>query len=78
MLIIGLELEHWSRIKEELNDGSFNIKDPNAHQMVSLPKRFENDYKSITPGASVGEVRNAVGLHKTALRHKALAPSGNT
>ena len=66
------ELEHWSRIKEELNDGSFNIKDPNDHQMVSLPKRFEHDYKSITPGASVGEVRNAVGLYQTALRHKAL------
>ena len=72
------ELEHWSRIKEELNDGSFDTKDPNAHQMVSLPKRFEHDFKSITAGASVGEVRNAVGLHQTALRHKALKQSGGS
>ena len=72
------ELEHWSRIKEELNDGSFDTKDPNTHQMVSLPKRFEHDFKSITAGASVGEVRNAVGLHQTALRHKALKQSGGS
>tara|TARA_B100000131_G_C18110321_1_gene609398 strand:+ start:2071 stop:2685 length:615 start_codon:yes stop_codon:yes gene_type:complete len=62
------ELEHWSRIKEELNDGSFDIKDPNTHQWESLPKRFENQVKSLTPGSSAAEVINIVGLHQTAKR----------
>ena len=63
------ELEHWSRIKEELNDGSFDITNPDTHQMKSLAKRFENDYNSLSPGSSVSEVRNAVGLHHTAQKH---------
>jgi len=62
------ELEHWSRIKAELDDGSFDTVDPNTHQQVSLPKRFEHDMKSLTPGTSASEARNIVGLHATAAR----------
>jgi len=62
------ELEHWSRIKAELDDGSFDTTDPNTHQSVSLPKRFEHDLKSLTPGTSASEARNIVGLHATAAR----------
>ena len=62
------ELEHWSRIKAELDDGSFDTVDPNTHQSVSLPKRFEHDLKSLTPGTSASEARNIVGLHATAAR----------
>ena len=62
------ELEHWSRIKTELDDGSFDTINPNTHQQVSLPKRFEHDMKSLTPGTSASEARNIIGLHATAAR----------
>ena len=70
------ELEHWSRIKSELDDGSFDTVDPNAHQRVSLPKRFEHDMKSLTPGTSASEARNIIGLHSTALNSKYLLKNG--
>lgn len=60
------ELEHWSRIKAELDDGSFNTSDPNSHQAESLPMRFENDLKSLTPGTPSSETRNVIGLVNTA------------
>jgi hypothetical protein len=66
------ELEHWSRIKSELDDGSFDTVDPNTHQKVSLPKRFEHDMKSLTPGTSVSEAKNIIGLHATATNSKYL------
>ncbi len=62
------ELEHWSRIKTELDDGSFDTVDPNTHQRVSLPKRFEQDVKSLTPGTPASDARNIIGLHTTATR----------
>ena len=67
------ELEHWSRIKAELDDGSFDTKDPNTHQAESLPLRFEHDLKSLTPGTPSSEVRNVLGLVKTAREQNGLA-----
>lgn len=64
------EIEHWSRIKAELDDGSFDTSDPNSHQAESLPMRFENDLKSLTPGTSMSEARNVISLVNTARRHK--------
>jgi len=66
------ELEHWSRIKGELDDGSFDTTNPNTHQFESLPKRFENQAKALTPGSSASEVINIMGLHHTAKKYKAL------
>jgi len=34
------ELKLWSKIKKELNDDSFDTKDVNTHQLVSLTQRF--------------------------------------
>ena len=70
------ELEHWSRIKSELDDGSFDTVDPNTHQRVSLPKRFEHDMKALTPGTSASEARNIIGLHATASNSKYLLKNG--
>ena len=70
------ELEHWSRIKTELDDGTFDTVDPNAHQRVSLPKRFEHDMKSLTPGTSASEARNIIGLHATATNSQYLLNNG--
>ena len=70
------ELEHWSRIKSELDDGTFDTVDPNTHQKVSLPKRFEHDMKALTPGTSASEARNIIGLHATATNSKYLLGNG--
>ena len=67
------ELEHWSRIKAELDDGSFDTQNPNTHQAESLPLRFEHDLKSLTPGTPSSEVRNVLGLIKTARKQNGLA-----
>ena len=66
------ELEHWSRIKAELDDGSFDTKNPNTHQAESLPLRFEHDLTSLTPGTPSSEVRNVLGLVKTARKQNGL------
>lgn len=63
------ELEHWSRIKKELDNGSFDTKNPNTHQMESLPLRFQNQIKSMTPSTPASEAQNIIGLYKTAERH---------
>jgi len=63
------ELEHWSRIKAELDDGSFDTSDPNSHQAESLGMRFENDLKSLTPGTPFSESRNVIGLVSTARKY---------
>ena len=70
------ELEHWSRIKLELDDGTFDTVDPNTHQKVSLPKRFEHDMKALTPGTSASEARNIIGLHATAKNSQYLLENG--
>jgi len=70
------ELEHWSRIKSELDDGTFDTVDPNTHQRTSLPKRFENDMKALTPGTSVSEARNIIGLYATSRNSKYLLKNG--
>ena len=64
------ELEHWSRIKAELDDGSFDTSDPNSHQAQSLPMRFEIDLKSLTPGTPFSESSNILGLVNTARKFK--------
>ena len=70
------ELEHWSRIKSELDDGSFDTVDPNTHQRVSLPQRFEHDMKALTPGTTASEARNIIGLHATASNSKYILENG--
>ena len=70
------ELEHWSRIKSELDDGTFDTIDPNTHQRVSLPKRFEHDMKALSPGTPASEARNIIGLHATATNSQYLLKNG--
>ena len=63
------ELEHWSRIKGELDDGSFDTT-TKYHQFES--SRFENQAKALTPGSSASEVINIMGSDHTAKKYKAL------
>ena len=59
------EIEHWSRIKKELDDGSFDTKDVNVHQKETLKLQLQERAKNLTPGSSQGEMINVLGPLKT-------------
>lgn len=42
------ELTIWSKVKEELNDGSFDINDKDTNELVSLTKRYIQEAYNIT------------------------------
>lgn len=62
------ELKTWSKIKDELNDGSFDSQDVNTHQATSLRLALENRVASLGPQSSPSEVINAVGPLQTVQR----------
>jgi hypothetical protein len=62
------ELQTWSKIKNELNDGSFDDQNVNTHQAVSLRLTLENRVASLGTGSSPSEVLNAVGPLQTVQR----------
>ena len=59
------EIEHWSRLKKELDDGSFDTQNVNAHQKESLKLQLQERAKNLTPGSSQGEMINVIGPLKT-------------
>lgn len=64
------ELELWSKLKSELDDGSFDTENVNTHQAESLLLQLENRAKTVGPGASPAEVANILGPLKTIERYK--------
>ena len=62
------EIQTWSKIKNELNDGSFDDRNVDAHQAVSLRLTLENRVASLGAGSSPSEVLNAVGPLQTVQR----------
>lgn len=69
------EIKTWSKIKAELNDGTFDDREVNTHQAESLGLRLENRVKALSPNSEPSEVINAVGPYQTLQRLKA---EGNT
>lgn len=63
------EIEHWSRIKSELDNGSFDTKNVNTHQMESMRLALKNRADALTPGSSQAEVINVLGPLSTLNRH---------
>ena len=61
------ELKLWSKIKKELNDGSFDTKDVNTHQAETLELQLQNRLNALTSGSSQGEVLNVIGPLQTAM-----------
>ena len=59
------EIEHWSRIKKELDDGSFDTTNVNTHQMDSLKKQLEVRESYLTPVSNEGEILNVKGPLRT-------------
>ena len=64
------ELNTWSKIKHELEDGSFDDKNVNTHQAESYKLALTNRVNSLGPNAAPAEVVNAVGPLKTIERLK--------
>lgn len=62
------EIQTWSKIKSELDDGSFDNQNVNTHQAVSLQLALENRVQALGPNASDAERINAVGPLKTVRR----------
>ena len=62
------EIKLWSKIKSELDDGSFNTQDVNAHQAKSYEQNLINRKNTLTPGSSQAEVINVLGPLQTLQR----------
>ena len=72
------ELQIWSKIKSELDDGSFDNRDANTHQAESLHLRLLNRARGINEHTDINEVNNIVGPLVTAerLKEQGKLPSG--
>lgn len=55
------EIRLWSQIKTELNDGSFDTKDVNTHQLVSYAQRFILQASNAPNDMPVAEANNLKG-----------------
>ena len=65
------EINQWSKLKLEFNDGTFDDKNVNTHQSEAYKYILENRAKTITPGSSQSEVFNVVSQLDTLNRlHK--------
>jgi hypothetical protein len=65
------EIKMWSKLKKEFNDGSFNDKDVNQHQLESYHRMYAGKAKGITDGTSEAEVFNIIGQLRSLERIKA-------
>ena len=59
------EIDQWSKLKAEYDDGSFDTKNVNTHQAESYKLIMQNKVKTLTPGSSQAEVFNVVGQLQT-------------
>jgi hypothetical protein len=65
------EIKLWSQIKSELDDGSFDNKDVNAHQKESLKQILEIRYQNITPNTPHNEKLDIISQLDTMNRVRA-------
>jgi len=64
------EINMWSKLKTEFNDGTFNDKNVNEHQLETYHQVYLNKAKTLTSGSSQPEVFNVVGQLETIERVK--------
>ena len=64
------EIRLWSTLKKEFNDGTFDTKDVNRHQLDSYHLIMKNKAETLTSGSSQPEVFNVLGQLKTIERVK--------
>ena len=64
------EIQTWSKLKGELDDGTFDSQNVNTHQTLSLYKTLQNRVNTLNASASPSEVMNALGPLQTVERLK--------
>ncbi len=64
------EIDLWSKIKKENNDGSFDSQNVDTHQLESYFKIMTNKKETLTPGSSQPEVFNVIGQLESIQRIK--------
>ncbi len=55
------EIKLWSKFKKKFDDGSFDTKDVNTHQLHSYHLTMKNKAETLTDGSSQPEVFNVLG-----------------
>ena len=55
------EIKTWSKFKKKFDDGSFDTKNVNTHQLNSYHLTMKNKAETLTPGSSQPEVFNVLG-----------------
>ena len=55
------EIKMWSKLKKEFNDGSFNDKDVNQHQLESYGRQYAEKAKQLTENSSDTDKFNVLG-----------------
>ena len=56
------EIRLWSNLKKELDDGTFDIINPDTHKKDSLNSIITHRIKSFSPGTGMSEIFNTLGL----------------
>jgi hypothetical protein len=64
------EIKMWSKLKGEFNDGSFNDKDVNQHQLESYGLQYHEKAKTLNANSSESEVFNVMGQLQSLQRIK--------
>lgn len=62
------EIATWSKLKAELDDGTFDTQNVNSHQATSYRLALQNRAEALGPNAGPAEIINAVGPLKTVER----------
>ena len=55
------EIKLWSKFKKKFDDGSFDTKDVNTHQLHSYHLTMKNKAETLTEGSSQPEIFNVLG-----------------
>ena len=64
------EIKMWSKLKKEFNDGSFNDKDVNEHQLESYGRHYAEKAKTLNNSSSDTDIFNVMGQLETLKRIK--------
>jgi len=64
------EIKMWSKLKKEFNDGSFNDKDVNVHQLESYGLQYFEKSKTLNEHSDQNEVFNVMGQLQSLQRIK--------
>ena len=64
------EIKMWSKLKGEFNDGSFNDKDVNQHQLESYGLQYHEKAKTLNENSSESEIFNVMGQLQSLQRIK--------